>query len=305
MRPLTLDPGAAPPPDMSREPEGFTVEVGSERIHFLDWGEPSAATGAEAAAGVLLIHGIGQTGWTWAPVARRLAPLVRVVAMDLRGHGLSDSPAEGYEPRRLAEDAVAVVEGANLDRSGVVLAGHGFGGAIAAWTAVALGPGRVRGLVLVDGGWEDIAATTGMTPEEWLPGLDEPPEVMRTMHAYLSDRHGFDPASWDADQERAARATVVEVPAGHVVPATRAHALAGTVRAMFAYRPPVLDEVVAPIVALVAGETEGGERLADLGEAGGGTIEVAVFPADGHNLMRYRPVEVAAAILRLTGTIGP
>ena len=73
MRPLTLDPGAAPPPDMSREPEGFTVEVGSERIHFLDWGEPSAATGAEPAAAVLLIHGIGQTGWTWVPVARRLA----------------------------------------------------------------------------------------------------------------------------------------------------------------------------------------------------------------------------------------
>jgi len=306
LRSVALDPRDAPPPDMGREPEGFVVEVGAERIHFLDWGGP--ATSDDRQPAVLLIHGIGQTAWTWAPVARRLAPLVRVVAMDLRGHGLSDSPVEGYEPHRLAEDAIAVIEGANIDRVGVVLAGHGFGGAVATWAAGALGD-RAAGLVLVDGGWEDVATSSGMTPEEWLPGLDEPPEVLRTLRAFLTDRHGFDPASWDADQERAARATVVEVPAGHVVPATRPHALAGTVRAMFAYRPSALDLVATRIVALVAGDPEG-ERLAALDDTARARahraappIEVATFPAAGHNLMRYQPSEVTAAILRLAGTI--
>ena len=79
------------------------------------------------------------------------------------------------------------------------------------------------------------------------------------MRAYLADRRAFDPATWDADQERAARETVVQVPAGRVVPVTRPHVVAGMVRAMFAYRPrDVLPAVTAPIMALVAGPDDRG-----------------------------------------------
>ena len=76
-----------------------------------------------------------------------------------------------------------------------------------------------------------------MDVDEFLRGLDEPPEVMRSMAAFLADRAAFDPATWDADQERAARATVVETHAGRVVPSTRPHALEASVRAMFEYDP--------------------------------------------------------------------
>jgi pimeloyl-ACP methyl ester carboxylesterase len=311
LEPLVLDRSWLPAPDHEREPEGFVVDVAATRIHFLDWG--GGRGGAEARAGVLLIHGLGQTAWTWAPVARRLARVARVVAMDLRGHGLSDAPTEGYEPAQLAEDAIAVVEGSNLDLDGVVIAGHGFGAIVAAWAAGALeaeGSGRARGLVLVDGGWEDIAASSGMAPEEWLPGLEEPPEVMRSMAAYLDDRRGFDPATFDPDQDRAARATVVQVPAGHVVPATRPHALAASVRAMFDYRPElVLPEIGLPIVALLSDDPEG-ERFAALAAvaarrvgAGHDPIGVARFPGAGHNLMRYEPEAVTAAVLEVAGTI--
>ncbi len=131
----------------------------NDRIHFLDWGGPQPSPGRP---GVLLVHGLSGTAWAWAPVARRLRALRRTVALDLRGHGLSDSPTHGYEPRQLAEDAIAVAEGAGLVRlpwdadpppsagqaagategpgaterpgategpgaGGVVLAGHGFG----------------------------------------------------------------------------------------------------------------------------------------------------------------------------------
>ena len=76
--------------------------------------------------------------------------------MDLRGHGLSDAPTEGYDPDTFAEDVLAVAEGSGLleapdDR--VVLAGHGFGAIVAAWAAASMGE-RCAGLVLVDGGWE-------------------------------------------------------------------------------------------------------------------------------------------------------
>ena len=131
--------------------------------------------------------------------------------MDLRGHGLSDAPTDGYDPDQLAEDAIAVAEGAGLlafrrrspgptPRRGrpFVVAGHGFGAVVAAWAANALG-GRCAGLVLVDGGWTDLPTETGMTPDEWLAAIAEPPEVLGSMAAWLADREAFDPATWDAD----------------------------------------------------------------------------------------------------------
>ena len=120
--------------------------------------------------------------------------------------------------------------------SRVILAGHGFGAIVAAWAAVSLGE-RCAGLVLVDGGWESLESASGMDVDEFLRGLDEPPEVMRSMAAFLADRAAFDPATWDADQERAARASVVETHAGKVVPSTRPHAVEASVRAMFEYDP--------------------------------------------------------------------
>jgi pimeloyl-ACP methyl ester carboxylesterase len=293
-----------PPPDPVAEPDGFVVVVEpGDRIHFLDW--DGGAT--ETRPGALLVHGLSNTAWSWAPVARRLRAVRHVVAMDLRGHGLSDAPTDGYDPATLSGDVVAVAEGSGLLVSGddtAVLAGHGFGAIVAAWAAVELGP-RCAALVLVDGGWESIEDASGLDVDEFLRGLDEPPEVMRSMTAFLADRRAFDPATWDGDQERAARATVVETHAGHVVPSTRPHALEASVRTMFGYDPiETLSQVVAPVSALVAADDEEGSRAAALAEAdaarrtaGRSAIRIVSVGPYGHNLMRYRPEAVGAAIL--------
>jgi pimeloyl-ACP methyl ester carboxylesterase len=297
-----------PPPDRAAEPDGFVVVVDpGDRIHFLDWD----GVGDSGDPGVLLIHGLSNTAWSWAPVARRLRAVRHVVAMDLRGHGLSDAPTEGYDPSTFAADVLAAAEGSGLleapsDR--VVLAGHGFGAIVAAWAAADLGE-RCAGLVLVDGGWESLESASGMDVDEFLRGLDEPPEVMRSMIAFIADRTAFDPSSWDADQDRAARATVVETHAGKVVPSTRPHAAEASVRAMFRYEPLVtLAAVAAPVVALVAADDEEGSRAKALAAAsaaraaaGQGRIRAASFGHDGHNLMRYRPEAVSAAILSVAG----
>ena len=295
-----------PPPDRAAEPDGFVVVVEpGDRIHFLDWG------GATAGPGVLLIHGLSNTAWSWSPVARRVRRERHVVAMDLRGHGLSDAPTEGYDPPTFAGDVRAVAEGSGLlDHTGdlIVLAGHGFGAIVAAWAAAELGE-RCAGLVLVDGGWESLEAASGMEVEEFLRGLDEPPEVMRSIAAFLADRAGFDPTTWDADQEQAARATVVETHAGKVVPATRPHALEASVRAMFRYDPlATLPQVSAPVIALAAADDEEGSRRAALATAsdaraaaGRARIQAVSYAHDGHNLMRYRPEAVSSAILSVAG----
>ena len=293
-------------PDPAAEPPGFVVVVApGDRIHFLDWG-------GSGEPGVILVHGLAGSAWIWAPVARRLIGARRTIAMDLRGHGLSDAPTDdgAYDLTVLAADVVAVAEGSGLlnqDRAaggpGVVLAGHGFGAIVAATAADQLAE-RCAGLVLVDGGWEALEASTGVDADEFLRGLDEPPEVMRSMSAYLADRAGFDPATWDGDQERAARATVVETHAGRVVPATRPHALEACVRAMFTYDPmAALTAFAGPVTALSAADDETGSRAKALAAvskarvaAGQEAIVQLPFRHDGHNLMRYRPREVAAAI---------
>jgi pimeloyl-ACP methyl ester carboxylesterase len=301
-------PPVVPGPDMTLEPAGYTVDSDGDRIHFLDWGGPTTPV----AAGVVAIHGLGHTAWAWTPVARRIGGpggAIRFVALDLRGHGLSDAPTEdgAYALDLFGGDVIAVAEGASIlgdaaDR--VVLVGHGFGAIVAAYAALELGE-RCAGLVLVDGGWEDLEQSTGLDVDEFLRGLDEPPAVLASMSAFLRDRREFDRASWDADQEQAARATVVETHAGRVVPSARPHATEATVRAMFGYDPEaVLPYVAVPITALLAMEDEVGSRqraLAAVSAAregnGHGPIRAIAFGHDGHNLMRYRPDEVAAAIL--------
>jgi pimeloyl-ACP methyl ester carboxylesterase len=326
---------AWPPPDRFAEPEGFVVELApGERIHLLDWGVPAptrstGSTGDEPTgetaplAGVLLVHGLGGTAWAWTAVARRLCGVTRTIAVDLRGHGLSDAPTEPYDAPTLVADLLVVAGGAGLippagsdtnaggsrDRSGrVVLAGLGYGAIVAAWTAAALGR-RCAGLVLVDGGWQNVARETGLSPAEWSRDIAEPPEVLRSMPAFLADRRAWDPPSWDGDEERAARATVVEVPAGKLLPAIRPHALERSVEAIFAYDPvAALATLDLPIVAAVAAADESGAKSAALADldaarqaAGRSPIDVLRFPRDGHNLPRYRPAELAQAILRLAG----
>ena len=337
LRALDTNPFPPPVPDQVAEPAGFTVAMDDAvRIHFLDWGGPATGPAGRAGVhpvaeargnvppsghhggvpGVLLIHGLAQTAWFWAPVARRVRAFASVVAMDLRGHGLSDAPTDGYDHEQLTEDAIAVAEGAGLlafvddpEPDGApaarpfVLAGHGFGAVVAAWTAHALGD-RCAGLVLVDGGWTDLPAETGMTPDEWLAAIAEPPEVLRSMDAWLADRRAFDPATWDADQERAARSEVVETAGGRVKPAIHGHALAASVGAMWTYRPAsTLPAVVAEIAALAPRDDDAGRNLQALREAaaaraaaGRRRVHAASFPGLGHNLMRYVPNAVVAAI---------
>jgi pimeloyl-ACP methyl ester carboxylesterase len=325
---LPLELGDGPPPDPTAEPAGFVVvSDDGHRIHFLDWG-PARGAGAGGAAddhppapdaeppGVLLLPGLASTAWSWAAVARRLTASAHVIAMDLRGHGLSDSPTAGYASDVLAGDAIAVADGAGLlplvgapAAGPLVIVGIGYGADVAAWAARALGA-RCAGLVLIDGGWEDLAAATEATPEEWLASIEEPPEVLGSMKAWLADRAAFDPSTWDADEERAARAQVVETAAGRVKLAVHPHALAASVRALWSYEPAVvLPDIEAHVVALTARD-EDGSRVAALAgiarlraAAARPPIRVAAFPERGHNLARHEPGAVAAAVLAVaTGT---
>jgi pimeloyl-ACP methyl ester carboxylesterase len=99
-----------------------------------------------AGAPLLLVHGLGYAGsWGWGPVLEPLGGRFRVLAFDNRGIGGSDRPAGPYSTRLMAEDAVAVLDAAGVDKAHVV--GTSLGGMIAQELALAH-PERVDRLVL-------------------------------------------------------------------------------------------------------------------------------------------------------------
>lgn len=308
-------------PDERAVPEPMVVQVGTgERIHYLDWGVPDASPDPSVPPTLALVHGIALTAWSWAPVARRVCHALRVLAIDLRGHGLSEGARSDLSPGSLAWDALTVLaaNGAGVEAHGppALVAGHGFGAMVAAEMA-RLQPSSVAGVVLVDGGWEDIASATRMSPSELVAALAEPPEVLASMDAFLEDRRDFDPATWDADQERAARSQVDQKHAGHVALVARSATIRRTVEGMFDYQPvETLAAAPVPLTVLVAGagtadDETAHDRAVALDEvvaartaAGMPPTRVVRFPGTGHNLMRYRPDEMAAELLALARDAG-
>lgn len=98
---------------------------------------------------VVLVHGV--TGdlsvWMLCRAFQTLSQTRRVTAYDLRGHGYSDAPPDGYTSADHAADLVALMDLTGVGRASVV--GHSFGGVIAAHLA-ADHPERVASLVLSD-----------------------------------------------------------------------------------------------------------------------------------------------------------
>jgi pimeloyl-ACP methyl ester carboxylesterase len=98
---------------------------------------------------ILFIHGYAQAALSWDRQTRdpELARDFRLVALDLRGHGMSDKPVgnEHYRTGKLwADDIQATIAQLNLDRP--VLVGWSYGGRVMGDYITEHGTGRIRGM---------------------------------------------------------------------------------------------------------------------------------------------------------------
>ncbi len=105
--------------------------------------------GARDAPAVVAVHGITANSRAWLPVARALDDRARLVAVDLRGRGLSNGLPGPYGIDAHVRDLLSVLDALELERA--VFAGHSLGAYVVARLA-ALSGERVQSLVLVDGG---------------------------------------------------------------------------------------------------------------------------------------------------------
>ena len=94
---------------------------GTPRLHYLEWNPDVPRT-------LVLLHGNSANAWWWRPLAQAMdAAALRLLALDLRGHGDSEwSRPPAYSPGNYADDLARFIEEGNLDRPIVV--GHSMGG---------------------------------------------------------------------------------------------------------------------------------------------------------------------------------
>ena len=131
---------------------------------------------------ILCIHGITANSRFWDCLASALAPHHRVMAMDLRGRGLSDKPSTGYSIKHHCKDILALMNDQDLKRP--VLMGHSLG-AFISLVFTAKYPQRVDRLILVDGGGKLSETQMAKVFAGIKPSLDRLGQVFPSIEAYL------------------------------------------------------------------------------------------------------------------------
>ena len=105
---------------------GKFSQVNGIRLHYLDHagGDPV----------VVLLPGLTANAQSFdGLIGAGLCPAHRVLALDLRGRGLSDKPPSGYSLAAHAADVIGLLDALQLER--VVLGGHSFGGLLSFYLA--------------------------------------------------------------------------------------------------------------------------------------------------------------------------
>ena len=138
-------------PGTEQEPTGWmkthTVRGGGGlRLHVREWGKVDGPP-------ILFVHGWSQNHLCWVKqYESALADEFRLVAYDLRGHGMSEAPLEPehYTDDRLwADDLAAIVEELRLDRA--VLVGWSYGSFVICDYLRAYGQERIAAINFVEG----------------------------------------------------------------------------------------------------------------------------------------------------------
>ena len=277
-------------------PSGFrtqAIEADGATIHVRIGGQGPA---------VLMIHGYGETGDMWAPLAAALASDHTVVAPDLRGMGLSSRPEGGYDKRTQAGDMARVLDALGIERADLVT--HDIGNMVG-YAFAAQHPARVTRFVLMDapvpgiGPWEEILKN----PLLWhfrIGGPDMERLVAGRERIYLDrfwNEFSADPRRFDeASREHYARL----------------YAQPGAMRAGFAqfaaFDQDAIDnraflargKLTMPVLA-VGGGASFGTTMADVMRFAATNVQGAVIADSGHWLMEEQPEATVAAIVAFLG----
>jgi pimeloyl-ACP methyl ester carboxylesterase len=143
-------------------------------LHYLDHpgGEPALILLPGLTANAHVFDGL---------IAAGLNPRHRVLALDLRGRGLSDKPAQGYTMADHVADVLGLMDALNIEL--VVLVGHSFGALLTIYMGSQY-PERVSRMVLID---VSQAATHPRTADLIKPSLDRLGRISPSWEVYKQE----------------------------------------------------------------------------------------------------------------------
>jgi pimeloyl-ACP methyl ester carboxylesterase len=253
-----------------------------------------------AGPAVVLLHGYGETGDMWAPLAARLARNHTVVVPDLRGMGLSSKPGQGYAKMNQATDIADVLDILEIDRADVV--SHDVGNMVAFALAEKYSS-RVTKLVVIDapipgiGPWNEVLRS----PQTWhfrFGGADMERLVKGRERIYLDrfwNEFSLDPKRF-GEAERRHYAGLYSRP--------------GAMHSVFeqyrAFDQDAVDnqtwisthgQLTMPVLALGA-EGGLGAQMAVIMRAAAVNVTGEIIPDSGHWIMQENPTATALLVTR-------
>ena len=264
------------------------IQVNGTTIHVRIGGQGPA---------VVLLHGFGDTGDMWAPLAAALVSNHTVIVPDLRGMGLSGVPEHGFEKMNQAKDVGDVLDSLNIGRADIV--GHDIGNMVAFAFAERYSD-RTNKLVMMDapvpgvGPWDEILKS----PLLWhfrFGGKDMERLVAGRERIYLDrfwNDFSADPTRFDEDS-RAHYAHLYALPG---------HMHAGFAQ-FAAFDQDVIDNRAAlakgrmqmPVLA-IGGDHSLGATMAYIMRFAADDVRQVVVKDSGHWLMEERTQPTIAAI---------
>ena len=275
------------------EPRDEYLAVRGLRLHLLCWdgaGDP-----------FVLLHGLASNARTWGAVGRALnAAGHAVVAVDQRGHGLSDKPATGYGFDEVTADLAALLEALAFARR-PILAGQSWGGNVVLDFAARY-PEAARGIVLVDGGLIELSARPGMTWERAAAEL-RPPPLAGTPRAELAARLRQAHPDWGDEGIEATLANMETLPDGTIRPWLTLERHLEILRALWEHHPSQLyARVTAPTLIVQADDgnaewTASKRATAAVAERALPKARVVWFAETAHDVHVHRPEALARLML--------
>jgi pimeloyl-ACP methyl ester carboxylesterase len=241
-------------------------------------------------AAIVLLHGYGETGDMWSPLAVRLARDHTVIVPDLRGLGLSSRPAGGYDKKTQAADLAGVLDALKIEK--VDLVTHDIGNMVG-YAFAAQYPGRVGKFVLIDaplpgiGPWDDIIRSHALWHFSFY-GPDAERLVKGRERIYLDrfwNEFSADPKKFDEASRK------------HYA---KLYAQAGAMHAGFeqfkAFDQDAVDNkafvakgmLTMPVLAM-GGDKSFGPMMATVMRAAATNVRGAIVPNSGHWVMEENP----------------
>ncbi len=256
---------------------------------------------------MLLLHGLASYSGIWDLLAPHLAAHFRVVAMDLRGHGQSSKPSDGYDFDTVARD-VRDFCGA-LGLTSPIVVGHSWGGNVALHYAVSF-PTMVSGLVMVDGGFIEPSANPQMTWERAQVEMAPPPWDGVTMDSLLARvKQGDLGPLWDSQLERVLKGNFYTLESGEIRPNLSRDNHMKIVKALWEHRPSALySRIPCPALVLAAWKTPRRSTVFhDMKRQLVGQVRLprgrVMWMEDTvHDIPLQRPVELSAIIVEFART---